>query len=205
MNGINDGGINQFLQRRLNVTDTPAPASTLAPEVMPVIEVQPPSQEDHFLRGTRICGQGMNQAAVAANYSVVILENPANSRAIVLLDWILLNTSATDGFVDCYLENSANSIPGIGAVGTGVLDGRWGLGTNRSFAIFRAGLDPVAPAISWITFARLRWNGGNPYEVRLPITLSPGRVAMFRTDGVNQRLSMSLVWRERPGQPSELA
>lgn len=203
MNGINDWGINQFLQRRLNITDAPAPASTLAPEVMPVVQVMPPSQEDAFLRGERLCAAATAVGALAANYSVVTLFNPVGSGILVLVDDVILNSGSTTFSMLCYLERV--QLPTFATQGSGVRDSRWGLATNRSAAVFAAGQTATAPNIAWIYFARPQVVAGlAPSRYNLGCVLTPGTMLLLFPEIVNASQNSTIFWRERPAQPSEL-
>lgn len=205
MNEINDSAINDFLKRRLNIADNPAPASTLAPEVMPVFQIQPPSQEDDFLRGMRRCGASSIQVADALNYSVAVLQNPATSNLLVMLDEVFITRMTDTAFTLHYVELDT-FIPGIGSFGTTSLDSRWPLRSGfRSAAIFRSGLTTVAPHISWVQWAAIDYFASNaPQKLNPGVTLRPGTMYVIYTNGLNLPLGVALRWRERPYQPSEL-
>lgn len=205
MNGINDSGPNQFLQRRLNIADSPAPASTLAPEIMPIIDALPESQEAKYLRGERLCGVTLEQADVLGEYAVCTLSNPANSRALVMVDSVRVNFTTTTGLVKMYLEKV--SLPTMGAVGTAVRDSRWGplTGSNRTLAIAANGSTAVAPNIAWVPFDEIRWVTTDPSVTHpLSLVIEPGAMLVLYTNGTGQPLFVTLSWRERNAQPSEL-
>jgi len=200
---INEGGGNQFLARRFNITDAFSPASTLAPEVMPVVQVYPPSQEDDYLRGTRRCGASGRQQAVAANYAVATLSNPAGSGILVMLDEILVNDTANGMAIEHYLERVA--LPAMGAVGSGVKDSRWPLPSSRTQARFGIGVTPTAPNIAWIYFSRtMFWTNTPPIIQNAGIVIAPGSMYIAYVSFVNYTLDITLSWRERVAQPSEL-
>jgi len=202
--GINDYGVNQFLARRLNITDTLAPASTLAPEVMPVLDVLPPSQEDAYLRGERLCGAGYSVSASVGNYSVATLLNPANSGILVMLDQITNNAVTPSGYLDHYIERV--NLPTLGAVNGSVLDTRWPLttaGARRHQAIFAIGNTPTAPNINWAPFFETRYATGQPNVYPVRAVIAPGSMYICYTTGLNVDLALHLFWRERPSQPSE--
>jgi len=204
-NGINDSALNQFLQRRLNITDSPAPAGSLAPEIFPVIQALAPSEDDHFLQGTRMCGAKCQVAAVAANYSGLILQNPTGSGMIVCVDELVLGVGGNGVMIHQFVEAVA-TMPGLGALGAGVRDSRWGVtAATRSAAIFRAGNDPAAIPLSWIDVGEISTYTANlPVIFRPEVVLAPGSFYTARNVSVNQIFYASLKWRERRAQPSEL-
>jgi len=206
MNGINDFALNQYLARRLNVTDSPAPANTLAPEVMPVLLALQPSQEDLYLRGERSCGVSSAVSALALNYSVITLSNPANSGMLVLLDWMQLYFGTANHYQNHFLERV--SLPAMGAVNGSVLDSRWPLatgGARRHAAIVGAGNTVTAPNINWARFLNTRSPGTlQNDQYNLGLTIAPGSMYICYTEALASDIGLSLKWRERPAQPSEL-
>lgn len=203
MNGINDWGINQFLQRRLNITDSPAPAGTLAPEVMPVLQVAPPSQDDDFLRGVRRCGGATGIAALAANFSIITLFNPTGSGILVLVDELILNSGSAGTNIECYIERV--QLPTMATQGSAVRDSRWGLGATRTAAILAGGQTATAPNIAWIWFGRFAQSGiFPPSSYNIGAVLTPGSMLILYPSLVNVAINATIFWRERIAQPSEL-
>jgi len=206
LGGINDYGVNAFLARRLNINDTPAPASSLAPELMPVVLALPPSQEDRYLRGERLCGAVFSTSPLGANYSVATLQNPANSGMIVCVDAYILSNLLTNSSINFYLEK--NNLPSLTQITTGVLDSRWNRsvgGTLRTFAVARVGVTTTAPNAAWVPFWAQGWTTGNTrLRNNLECVIEPGAMLIIYTADANSVLDISLLWRERPAQPSEL-
>lgn len=205
MNGINDFSLNQYLQRRLNIADSPAPASTLAPEIMPVLLAIPPSPEDLYLRGERLCAVTGVKAAVALEYSIATLSNPTGSNILLMLDRIVYNTGTNGVYFDHYLERT--NLPSMGAVNGSVRDARWPLatgGARRHAAAFGCGSSATAPHINWGLLFQWKWIAGQPQTFNPEVVIPPGAMFIVYTNVVNSDLNIALFWRERPAQPSEL-
>jgi len=205
MNGINEFGVNEFLSRRLNINDSPGPAGTLAPEVMPVLQVMPPSTEDDFLRGVRRCAAGDNISGVALEYGTAVLENPAGSDTLIMLDQVIISRME-NGLTTLHFVESTAFMPGVGARGTAIRDSRWnGTASSRSTAVFRMGTTATAPHISWTYALTPDWYAAaSPQYFDMGVVLKPSTCYIIYTAAVANALGVQFLWRERPAQPSEL-
>lgn len=207
MNLIQDYGVNEFLARRLNITDSPAPANTLAPEVMPVILGVPPRYEDDFLRGERrAMSEGDCQGGVAT-YGVFRIYNPTFSRTIVIVERVLAHSYTAGSFIYAGLgvAQSYGTVDMAGA-GTTLCDTRFGAtATNaETVAIAEKGFTTPAFVGGPILF-RLR----SQVDMVIPpldlgVVLAPGYALDFWTAATETGMQINLWFRERPAQPSEL-
>jgi hypothetical protein len=207
MNQIQDWGINELLTRRFNVTDSPGPSSTLAPEVMPVFQVAPPRMEDCFLRGERFARGTFLQANAALNYSGFRLYNPAGSGMLVIVDTveIALFTDATSCYGAIVLGGATGTL--TETMGTTLIDSRFrATATNlQSVAIGEFGFYAVPPGQAGPILFRKNWRTGEIIpEFPLGVVLSPGYAFDMFTSGVDQQLLGNITWHERTAQPSEL-
>jgi len=203
VNNINAFGVNQYLTRRLNISDTPVPAGSLAPEVFPVIDAKPPSIDDFYLRGERLCAFSGGVAAVAAQYGVLTLHNPANSGLIVTVDEFELSRFSGAWLYRTFVERF--TLTALPIVASGVRDSRWGTGASRTAAIVRMGTTVTAYNPAW---PRLSWPATDVagyYRSPVDCVISPDHMWVLYTDDPNIDLFVAaLRWRERPAQPSEL-
>lgn len=206
MNGINDSGINQFLQRRLNVTDSPAPASTLAPEVMPVILAKEPNIEDYYLRGERLCSTWGVATGGVGTYGVWRLHNPANSGTLVILEkynWFLA-AGASSLYSGLGAGGALAPSGSLVALGSVALDTRFRASSTNLQTVAIAQSDTLAvPAFTAGPIWTRSSDSVNLYK-HAPIVLAPGYCVDWWTAGTNVTFVLSLFWRERAAQPSEL-
>lgn len=205
MNEIQDSGINQLLTRRLTITDGPAPASTLAPEVMPVILVAPPSQEDYLFRGDILCGGGGDIPAVVAEHNCISVYNPAASALFALIDEVMLvcGTAAT---FPAGISPLAGPLGGT-LIASGYRDGRLAPSTTLTqtqCGLYKgsSGVTPFGTHGKQVAFWRLP---ADTILVNRPqIVIPPGYRFDVWCNTTNLAWHASIFWRERRAQPSEL-
>jgi len=148
-----------------------------------------------FLRGENLCGFVRSQAAVAAEFGVVGLANPAGSDMIVVAEFAEGRGAAFD------LEMSSDdALIATAAVATG--------GVSR---------DRRNPAPNFLSRALLRTGSdaasiGQPIDEKsdsepmknLPVILPPGQALILRALTVNVAVVTIWGWRERTAFPGEL-
>lgn len=198
-NTIQDGGINQLLQRRLN-TDA-APAIAVAPEVFPVFPVGQYSSELRYLAGERLCGAAAVAVTGVGLLSGVHLRNPLGSGVLAMVDMWQANTTSGSqlqtflipGIAD--LANVGSSIP---------LDTRNSLpvATRLTTCVFSTEATAGAPAAArqmgqWLT-------NNNTCFWPETVVLKPGDGWAMYGVAANLGFHLTLRWRERRAQPSEL-
>jgi len=209
VNEINDGLVNQQLVRRFNIVDTAAPAGSMAPEVFPVYIVTPPSPEDEFLRGIYLCASSGYQGGVAAQYTHFRLLNVGlGSRNLIIVEEIEYYCTS----------NGADIVAGLSTGGatygtihpSGVRDTRIvpASTTRQTHGVFSSETN-ISPPLSAVTQKRLFWwtsLTATPSIYRpTSCVLTPGMsFDVGCAAPVNVGLTVSIRWRERRAQPSEL-
>lgn len=202
MNQIQDGRINQFLQRRLNITDAPAPASTLAPEVMPVLSVIPARREDDYLRGEFNYGAVYSSVGGVGTYPILRIYNPTNSGSLVIVERaIVYQVTAA---ASCQYGIGLGATLGLSQVASTGLDTRRPPNATAQNAIARLEGDAIAapPFIGGPIIIRINQTFSGSLD--LGIVLTPGYALDLFNQGTNQTFVANLFWRERQAQPSEL-
>jgi len=205
MNEINDGGVNQQLTRRFNIVDTAAPAGSLAPEVFPVVQVTPPSIEEAYLRGEFLAAGCAPQVAGAAQYSNIRLANLAGSNILCMVDRIIVNAGSVAAV---YAGVSITTTLLSNVRSSGYRDTRIApFATARgTIAVLSSETNisvPLSAAGSKLLLAQVQ-QVGVPYWYDTNIVLAPGRSFEIGLTDVNQYLFVTIFWRERRVQPSEL-
>lgn len=156
-----------------------------------------------FLRGERLGASKLFAAAVAAEFGIVGIGNPAGSGNIVVVDAFLSLANATT-----QLEVVAHSVI-VGTVTTTPAmvsgrDRRWGSTTGRTFQV--SGTDPgstfgvpLAQQVGTLTQFQ------SFTEAALPLVLKPGDDLIVIAQTVNLALQANVKWRERKAFVGELS
>lgn len=205
MNQIQDFGINELLSRRLNITDSPAPASTLAPEVMPVFSVSPPRAEDDFLRRERFASSWASCIGGVAAYGIARLYNPAGTRTLVVVDKVYFrHVDASRIFMSVQIAGTL----GVGADinGTTLWDTRYGAtATNQqTVAICEDFAIAAPPGLNGPILYGFVGAANTSREIKTGIVLAPGYSLDVFTSAVNLEFEVDFEFHERAVQPSEL-
>ncbi len=170
---------------------------TLAPEVMPVLNLFASGVEDRFFQGWETFSRGVAIAAVAAQTSNFRLRNPTGSNVIAVLESIIFAEGAADRFFLDYQPETANL---AGATGPTALDPR---GRPNPTCLLSTGnnVAAVTPILDVQVLAN------TPYQVVVfehqEIPLLPGRQMTGATNAVNVQLLATIRWRERFLEESE--
>jgi hypothetical protein len=160
-----------------------------------------------YLRVERLCADWRTQAAVAAEFSMVALINPALlSRHLIVVEAVTFNaTAAGQGRLQIGAEGNISATLATPLPGT-VRDGRWGptniqntvgltlVGSDPAGSLFTSDLDVVA------TTSAERYE----FTVGLPVVLPPGTGLVFGFGTVNIAVNVAIRWRERQALPGEL-
>ena len=205
MTEIQGGRWDKFL-RKLFPVKGQVIAPNLAPELTPIVEVQPYRSELEYLIGDRLCGRAAEVAAVAGNYSCLQLSNPADSGHLVIVDGVHYGTLVANATMSLGMFVGATTAPnaGLGAV----RDTRWPGGGLAAAAGYTVGVtafgNTVAAASATIFLVRtLASNGMSIMHHPGMFVISPGYCFEIRTAVVNIAATMSILWREREFEPSE--
>jgi len=201
MNSIEGGRWDNLLRRFFNIKERGV-APSMAPEIVPIVNVEPPDDPTMpFLRDVRTMGAYEELAAVAAEFGQLELRNPTGSNAIITTQEIMLWGTAITGYeVRVQIETAE-----INQVTKALRDLRWDDGTGgliqRSTGLF---LSFTSPARYGIQVWGSRALGDTQVFMRDPIVLPPGYSVFAGVDAVNQIFGGGFVWSERPLEPSEL-
>lgn len=203
MNTIQDWGINNLLTRRLNITDSPGPASTLAPEVMPVLQVKAPEEADRYLIGEKRCGNWAVVSGGVGSFGVYRIYNPTGSGTIVTVDWLSLRffTSAASAYCAIGLGGALTTTPTY--PGSVALDTRYRATGAGLQSVAQTVWDVVAAAPFTQVLYRL-YDEVTRVPTRIDAVLAPGYAFDVWPVATNQSIAVNLSWRERAAQPSEL-
>lgn len=202
-NEILAGRYNRFLQKIFQLKGGP-PSSQLASEVMPVfpffagIENRPLESWQRYWAMFTVAG-------VAAVNSALRLRNPANSNVIAIFELLsYMNEAALDSpFLESNIVNPFNT--DLATVGTypalSRMDARMAV-TNPTL-IFSSGTTVnlqararrFAPANVSIDFILT--------DIQ-ELTLLPGDALQVRSNNANQQIDVTVIWRERALEESEL-
>lgn len=200
-NGIQEGGANSVLARRLN-TEAGAPAPNLAPEVLPIIPALEYTPDLDYWAGVRRCAGYAITSAVAGNYSGIRLRNPVASRTIIVVNFGIVRGSPTGisigllPITNNLASGATNSIPVDTRIPTSTA-------TTQTVGILSSG---VAGTPSFTTSGRAAINLNNPADkdIEFGWVLGPGTALDIWSDVVNISIAASLSWTERTLNSNEL-
>lgn len=201
-NEILEGSLNQVLLSRLAMQGT-APVPALMPEMNAAIVLENDRSEWGYIkRELHSSGWGV-QAALAANYSIIRLNNPPSSNVLAVVTLIAVQNAQ---------QTRVLLIPRSVAAGVGVPN----LPTPQFSAPTDARVFVLAPtqrttlALSAGTSAafypsssqlmRLPANGRSEVE----IVLCPGSAIDMTGETLNSQQEVLVAWRERRAEPGEL-
>lgn len=204
-NAIEGGRWDNLLRRFFNIKERGV-APSMASEIVPVFAVEPPDDPtDDFLRDNRLMAAAEDVAAVAAEFGIWELRNPANSGMLVVVSqmWASARGDAIANFVlGIGVQLSSGE---INAVTKGLRDLRWdaaGALIQQSAADFLSYTDPAIPGVEI-----KRWSGpaaAGHFEWNVPIIIPPLYSVFGYNRTANERFEGGVVWSERPFEPSEL-
>lgn len=152
--------------------------------------------EAHLIQGWRTFGVRTHVAAVAGQYSWVLLNNPVGSTRLIVVDgWQKGGTNPTDS-MRIFMTRGVppGFVPDQVAEG---LDTRMSTATQPSARLF---VDTTATGGFGTVVLEATYPDWRDYQV----VLSPDGSMAFRTDLVNQNLGISIRFAERDAAPFEL-
>lgn len=195
------GGRWDNLLRRLFPVKGQAIAPALAPELLPVVVVQPFDFRMRAILGDKAFGCYTEQVGVAGQFGCTQIYNPAGSGLLFLLRELRVYSDGAQsvylGHFDAttVLANTANVYP---------LDSRLQQGATATSAM------PVTygtnAAVSARLFGRVRASVVNTeYLWQNPVIVRPGHYFKVRCGAVNTSLFTSMAWHEVQVESSELS
>jgi hypothetical protein len=159
--------------------------------------------ENRYLEGWDRFAGLFSASAAASNQSAIRFRNPSGSNVMTVVEKILI-TSPSAGNVAAYLGAINTDLASVGTQ-AGRVDAR----TVRSSSLIPStqNTTPSAPTFGAQIFQTSLSAGGN-YDAILTddqeLTLLPGDSLEFVELTVNQTLTVSILFRERPLETSEL-
>lgn len=202
-NEILQGRWNAILHKLANMKDS-APAPQLASEIQPTINLENDRLEYAFLGGEKWCAAGAQIAAGGAGFmSEAVLMNPVGSGCLAVLEAVIVGRSTTGIFRIGWTD--AAFVTGTGAP----LDSR-NLPTaiGGSSAMSFSSRNNAAATIDVIFGAhRLLANTTLVLPYRAVIhsqPAAPARGIIVDAGAVNEGVDVTMIWRERPVDASEL-
>jgi len=206
INAIEGGRWDNFLRRFFNIKERGV-APSLAPEIVPIIGVEPNDDPTaYFLRSARLMAGSMDIAAVAAEFGIWELRNPVGSNTLVTVTqtWFTGRSNIVTLLFGVSVQLSSAE---ANITTKGLRDLRWDDGAGgqiqQSAAAFLEYNDPAIPGVLIKEF-----NGGatgqTHFEWNVPIVIPPGYSVFGTNRNVNERFIGGVVWWERPLEPSEL-
>lgn len=200
MSEIRFGPLTEILRRRLQTDSAPSLSDTISPAI--VLENDRP--EYSYLMGEVLAQQYAGVSAVAAQYGYVQLFNPTNSGVLTVID-----------LIQCYQDTNLALLARYDtALGTLVStrapmrDTRWdrALGAFKQTQTQLRVLNSATAFGTFLTFGPIvDAVNGTEFHGHLegPYLLGPGSGMHIRTGNVNQFLTVSFQYRERPMAPWE--
>jgi len=159
--------------------------------VPPGIQLESDRVEYSYLKGETRWSRDAFSAAVVAQFSFVIIQNPAASTHLITIEYI----NAISATLLIAPQNLL-SAPGTPLV-TIVMDTRQPAQSSSALVFAGSGAAAV------INPGLVLLNTDPPYEGG--IILKPGTQALLQGNVVNTATEVSMVWRERFARPEELA
>lgn len=162
-----------------------------------------------FLRGERLGATKLFAAAVAAEFGIIGIGNPAGSGNIVVVEDVSIGAGVAA--ITAQLEVVAHSvITGTVVTTTGMASGRdrrWGSTAGRTFQVSGTDISnsfgiPLEQQVAVIVpAAGAQWNR---FTVGVPCILRPGDDLIIVGQTVNISLAGNMKWRERKAFTAEL-
>ena len=197
MNEVQIGRFSGILHKLLDMKES-SPAPTLAPEIIPTLQLEGNRPEWGFLAGERLAAGFDQSVGGAGEISHVILDNPATSNALITVERIVAVTF--DGAGDNYLIGiQVGTAPTFSASGAGVLrDSRWGAAQSIGLIATRENAAPMTNDV--VSFEA-------PIQTTLvfdfPFVLAPASRVYVRNGAVARTTTAAFFWRERVLEASE--
>lgn len=199
-NEILVGRLNRYVQKLLVIKNTAL--RNLAPELQTVLPLFS-GNEERYLQGWTRFGIVKSATAVAAQNSFVQLSNPASSGVVAIIEKVFINgTVTTQSRADCGMQggnvpDAANSFFGFR------IDSRGNPSSASHFSWGNAVSPAFAAGILSVGFSNLP---GIDLIItdNDEITLLPGDTFRVVDNTVNESFNVSMHWRERVLESSEL-
>ena len=200
------GRFNRFVEKLFATKEGRSSLDTISPELQ-ITYTMLTGVEDRYLQGWNRYAQDFSQPAVAGQFSIAELRNPAGSGVIIVLESLLVrNNSAT---VSNYQFSIRAQTTDQATVSTGQvirLDPRGGPTPSSILSIGSSATAPNINAANMVTICLP--NGGSSQFIQTTnqeLTVLPGDAILVFNNTVNLAGQISMLWRERVLEPSELS
>lgn len=198
-NEILAGRISRGLQKFFSMKGS-VPAKQLAGDVMPVIQIFA-GNDWKYLEGWNLFGIAASPGAVAAQFAGVRLRNPAGSGVIALVNKAAAASATADQPI---LQVGATTIDN-GTILTGArIDAR--IGTQAPSLVLSSG-SQAAPTIGGTNKSQAFILANTTYDFIVDpaqsVVVLPGDAVQVISNVVNQAITCSFMWWERPIEDSE--
>jgi len=206
-NEILAGRFNKALVKLFNMKSAPAaPAAALGSEIIPAIQMYY-ANECRVLEGWQRFAAAFSAAAGGAgNMTIIQVLNPAGSKTVVVFEKALFsnNNAATTFCLVTY---------GITGIGIGGGSGQSNVGLDNrgipSSTLLATSKNNTAAGQNGIAILKAPLLANTNLELIVTddqeLTLLPGSFYQFGTNTLNQSVDITVTWRERPLEDSELS
>jgi len=204
-NAITRGDLSSALTRLLGISRGAEGLERLGETLTPVIDTWG-LPEWAILRGEKLAAIRMAATAVAAEFGIIALGNPAGSNNLTVVEAVdtIAGAAAMSVFLEVVADTVVAATLGAAAFPIAARDRRFEAGQSgqtRSFVKF--GTDPgntfgasieqkFVPTTAYIAFQNL------------PVILRPGDDLIVVGQTVNNAFNANFKWRERQAYPGEL-
>ncbi len=204
-NEILVGRFNNFMKKWLNMKGQ-APAPQLAGEVSPSFTFFS-GVENRWLEGWYRYMQAFDQPAVVGLTTAVRFRNPANSGMIAVIESMKLVSAAGQDFVIRQRDIQADINLGAVTQAAGI-ERREYIGTLPQRSAINTSVDLAGSQLGVAVALYILPAGGPPLELILQDNqewvVDPGQWFQFIGNLANTRWTLTIGWRERPLEPSEV-
>lgn len=201
VNQISLGRYDSYLSKLLQCKERSV-APSVATEILPVIDVEKVNPEGRLLQGVRLGLAGFEVAAVAAQFSIIILTNPAGSNQLLVVEHAYLTTFP--GGAHIAVHNAVTgALPNTNRAGvrdTRIAGAAPAFNLGVTAQLFGGALAVVPGIFNFF----LTFNTAGNIDLPLNLVLGPGSGVMLQSQVVNNALLGGFTWYERALEDSEL-
>lgn len=196
---LQSGRITRQVLRLLNIKAGQGALASLAPDLQAVMVADPPALESRYLQGELLAEQFYSIAAGGAGqYGQVMLNNPADSRRLGVLEavWIYNGTGAACTW---YIATVVGVSGGTDRRPGYLRDTRWGSAVVPVLGCFSALVGAVTATALPVRIASDGW-AVVPYDA----VVGPAGNVRVLCGTANVASVVGFRWRERPAEDGEL-
>lgn len=187
------GRFNRALEKLINIKGGPT-LFDVSPSLYPIYAYAT-GAENRYLEGWNLYHAAIGVAAVAAQFSRVLLRNPAGSGALVVVEWWLVSS-----LIDWAMTNNQPDLTNLVTGTLNRLDSRSGFSAPSSHFSWDTNATQFPGAAAVI----IKQVSANPAGFVQEIPILPGDGLWFASDVVNTAVQVNIRFRERSLESSEL-